>query len=44
VPLPQHEAAILSGWLRELAIQPGVADTERARFGATADTIDRADL
>jgi hypothetical protein len=28
-----------AGGLRELAIQPGVADTERARFGAAADTI-----
>jgi hypothetical protein len=42
VMLRPADAPALSRWLRDLAAEPGVADTERARFRDAADTIDHA--
>jgi len=42
VMLRPDDAPVLSRWLRDLAAQPGVADSERARFRDAAETIDDA--
>ena len=42
VALRPDEAPVLNGWLRDLAVQPNIAEADRARFRAAADTIDQA--